>query len=294
MPDVRLNAHTRLVCLLGEPIEHSLSPLIHNAALRSAGINAVYLAVPVAPDHLEEAVTGLRALSALGANITIPHKQSVIRYLDGLTPRAEVIGAVNTIAREASGELRGDNTDAAGFLYGLDSVSEPGGITWQPESVLLFGSGGAARAVVYALLTEVRPRTLTLAARNRARAEALAADFAALVPTGALRVVPLADAGPILRRSQLVINATSLGMPPHTDATIWADPSDFNSEHTVYDLVYAQAETRLLREAAGRGARTIGGMAMLVGQAAASFEQWTGTPMPLDAVHTALRAQLDA
>lgn len=288
MSDVHLDAHTRLVCLLGEPVEHSLSPLIHNAALRSAGVNAVYLAVPVAPDHLGVAVGGLRALGALGANVTIPHKQSVIPYLDGLTPRAEAIGAVNTIVREASGELLGDNTDAAGFLHGLASISEPGA-AGQPESVLLFGSGGAARAVVYALLTEVRPRTLTLAARSPEKAEALAADFAPLDRNRALRVVSFADAGPVLRSSRLVINATPLGMAPHTDATVWAEPSDFNSEHTVYDLVYAGAETRLLREAAGRGARTIGGRAMLVGQAAASFEQWTGTPMPLDAVYSALR-----
>lgn len=289
MPDAHLDAHTRLICLLGDPVEHSLSPLIHNAALRAAGVNAVYLALSVAPEQLGAAVGGLRALGALGANVTIPHKQSVIPYLDGLTPRAEAIGAVNTIVQEAGGRLRGDNTDAAGFLHALEGAAD-----LRSAPAIVLGSGGAARAVVYALLTALRPESLTIAARSPGKAEALAADFAVFDPEGTLRVISLAEAGPVLRSSRLVINATPLGMAPHTDATVWAEPSDFGVEHTVYDLVYAGAETRLLREAAGRGARTIGGTAMLVGQAAASFEQWTGTPMPLHAVHSALRAHLDA
>ncbi|MEP0545757.1 MAG: shikimate dehydrogenase [Rhodothermales bacterium] len=283
MPD----ASTRLVLLLGDPIAHSLSPLIHNTAFRAAGLDAVYLTCRVAPDAVAEAVAGLRALDVLGANVTIPHKRTALLHLDLLTPEAEAIGAVNTITRLDDGTLRGDNTDAAGFLHGLDTEA------LRSAPALVFGNGGAARAVVYALLTALRPPSLTLAARTPAAAEALAADFARFDERGALRVVPLADAGPAVRSSRLIVNATPLGMHPHEDATVWPDAEDFGDGQTVYDLVYAPTETRLLRDAASRGARTVGGLAMLVGQAAAAFEQWTGQPMPLDAVRAALRQRLN-
>lgn len=281
MPDARL------VYLIGDPVAHSHSPLIHNAAFRAAEIRATYRARRVPLEDLAEAVAALRVPEVLGANVTIPHKRAVIPHLDALAPAAEVIGAVNTVIRQDDGTLLGDNTDAAGFLHGLDDEHELHG-----APTLVLGSGGAARAVVYALLTELRPTTLTLAARSPDKAEALAADFAALGPDTALHVVSLREAGPAVRASRLVVNATPLGMHPRTDATPWPDAGDFGPAHTVYDLVYAPAETRLLREAAARGARAIGGMAMLVGQAAASFERWTGTPMPLGPVHSVLRDHL--
>ena len=282
------DASTRLALLLGDPVAHSLSPLIHNTAFRAAGLDAVYLACRVAPDVLDAAVAGLRAFPVLGANVTIPHKQAVLPHLDALTPEAEAIGAVNTITRRDDGTLRGDNTDAAGFLSGLDTEALHGAPT------LVFGNGGAARAVVYALLTALHPASLTIAARTPAPAEALAADVARFDERGALRVVPLAEAGPAVRQSRLVVNATPLGMHPHEDATVWPAVKDFGSEQTVYDLIYAPTETRLLREAAARGAQTVGGLAMLIGQAATAFEQWTNRPMPLDAVRDALHRHLNS
>lgn len=281
LPDAR----TRLALLLGEPVAHSLSPLIHNTAFRALGLNAAYLAARVAPEALGEAVAGLRALGMMGANVTIPHKRTVRPYLDGLTPEADAIGAANTITRLDDGTLHGDNTDAAGFLSGLDASAMRG------TDALVFGSGGAARAVVYALLTALRPTSLTIAARTTDRAEALAESFVRFDERGALRVVPLAEAP--VRRSRLVVNATPLGMHPDVEATVWPNADDFGPDHTVYDLVYAPAETRLLREAAQRGASTIDGLAMLIGQAAAAFEQWTGQAMPADAVRAALRHHLN-
>lgn len=277
----------RTVYLLGDPVAHSLSPLLHNAAFRAAGIDAEYRARRVAPEDLAEAVAALRAPGVLGANVTIPHKQAVITHLDALAPAAEAIGAVNTIVRQEDGSLLGDNTDAAGLLHGLEGAEDLRG---SPAVVL--GSGGAARAAVYALLTDLRPGSLTIAARSPEKAEALAADLAALGPEGTLRVVSLGEAGVAIRESRLVVNATPVGMHPDARATPWPDADDFGPAHTVYDLVYAPAETRLLREAAAQGARPIGGMKMLVGQAAASFVRWTGTPMPLGSVHSALRDHL--
>lgn len=278
----------RVAYLFGDPVAHSLSPLIHNAAFRAAGIDAEYRAKRVRAEELEAAVASLREPYALGTNVTIPYKQAIVSYLDTLTPEAEAIGAVNTVVREEGGRLRGDNTDAAGFLHGLDAAKLRGAPT------LIFGAGGAARAVVYALLTELRPETLTLAARRPAQAEALAADFADLDERGVLRVVPLAEAAAAVRQGQLVVNATPLGMHGNTDTTPWPDASDFHRGQTVYDLIYAPAETRLLREARAEGAETIGGLAMLIGQAAASFVQWTGTPMPTDAVEAALSSRFSS
>ena len=272
--------------LFGDPVAHSLSPLIHNTAFQVAGTDAVYRARRVTAERLEAAVAELREPHVLGANVTIPHKQAVIPHLDVLTPEAKAVGAVNTIVRERDGTLRGSNTDAAGFLSGLDPEALRGATT------LVFGAGGAARAVVYALLTALRPETLTLVARRPAQAEALAADFAALDSDGALCIVAFDNARDAVRRAQLVVNATPLGMQPHENATPWPDAWDFSPAHTVYDLVYAPEETRLLRDAAARGAHVVGGLAMLVGQASAAFEQRTGQPMPLHAVHAALRHRI--
>ena len=279
------DAHTRLALLLGDPVAHSLSPLIHNTAFRSLDLNAVYLAARVAPEAIGGAIAGLRALGVMGANVTIPHKRAVLPHLDTLTPEAEAIGAVNTVTCLKDGTLRGDNTDAAGFLSGLDVDALRG------ADVLVFGSGGAARAVVYAVLTALRPAS-TIAARTPGRAEALAEALTRFDAHGALQVIPLSEAP--VRRSRLVVNATPLGMHPDVEATVWPGADDFGPEHTVYDLVYAPAETRLLRDAARRGAKPVGGLEMLIGQAAAAFEQWTGHPMPLGAVRDALQYRLTA
>jgi len=275
------------VYLLGDPVAHSLSPVIHNAAFHAAGLDAAYRTRRVAPEELPEAVAALRAPGVLGANVTIPHKQTVVGLLDALAPAAEAIGAVNTIVRQEDGRLLGDNTDAAGFLHGLEGAADPHG-----APVVVLRAGGAARAAVYVRRTDLRPDTPPIAARSPEKAQALAADLAGLDPDGTLRVVALGAAGAAIRAARLVVNATPLGMHPDEGATPWPDAGDFGPAHTVYDLVYAPAETRLLREAAAQGARPIGGMKMLVGQAAASFARWTGTPMPLGPVHSALRDHL--
>jgi shikimate dehydrogenase len=281
------DAHTRLAVLLGDPVAHSLSPLLHNTAFRAAGVNAVYLATRVPSASARDAVAGLRALNVMGANVTIPHKRTLLPLLDVLTPEAEAIGAVNTITRLDDGTLRGDNTDTTGFLNGLDADGLRG------ADVVVFGCGGGARAVAYAVLTALHPASLTIAARTPAHGEALAQSFAPLDDRSVLRVVSLGKAGDAVRKSRLVVNATPLGMHPHTEETPWPRAEDFGPEQTVYDLVYTPAETRLLRDAADCGARTIGGLEMLIGQAAAAFEQWAGQAMPVDAVRTALRQHLN-
>lgn len=280
------NAETRLVALLGDPVAHSRSPQIHNAAFRAEGLNFVYVALPVRPPAVPEAVAGLRALGFAGANVTVPHKEAILPLLDVLSPEAEAIGAVNTIVCRREGGailLYGDNTDVAGFLAPLDAFAD----TVRATPMLVFGAGGAARAVVYALLTTFAPARLTLAARTPARAERLARDLGGYDRSGALRVVPEAEAAPAVRESRLIVNATPLGMSPREATTPWPAVADFSDGQLVYDLVYEPAPTRLLREAAARGAQTLDGRAMLLHQAAAAFRQWTGRPMPLDAARAA-------
>ncbi len=282
-----LNATTELVTLLGHPVEHSLSPRIHNAAFRAQGVNAAYVATPVRPEALNDAVAGLRALQFLGANVTTPHKEAVLPLLDEVTDRARAVGAVNTIVRDGD-HLHGDNTDIEGFLRPLD---EHGGDALDGAPMLVFGAGGAARAVVYGLLAHYHPERLTIVARRPAQAEGLATDLARHDPTDALRVSSFEEAALSIRTSRLVVNATPLGMAPERRGqTPWPNPVDFSTEHVVYDLVYTPEDTRLLREAAAEGATPIGGLDMLVEQAAAAYRQWTNRDMPRTAVYDALRA----
>ena len=285
-----VDAETQVVTLLGHPVEHSLSPRIHNTAFRVQGTNAVYVATPVRPEALRDAVGGLRALQFLGANVTVPHKEAVRPLLDDVSERAAAVGAVNTIVRDGD-TLRGDNTDVEGFLAPL--VDELGDAL-DGAPMLVFGAGGAARAVAYGLLDRYRPERLTLVARRPEQAEALAADLDGYDARDALRVSTFDDAAPAVRASRLLVNATPLGMAPdRTDQTPWPDADDLGPDHVAYDLVYTPEETRFLREAAERDTITIGGLDMLVGQAAAAYEQWTGQKMPVAAVYETLRSGQD-
>jgi shikimate dehydrogenase len=284
---VSLDATTQLVTLLGHPVAHSLSPRLHNAAFRAQGVNAAYVATSVRPEALDAAVDGLRALQFRGANVTTPHKAAVRPLLDEVTDRARAVGAVNTIARDGD-RLHGDNTDIEGFLRPLDAQ---GSDALHGAPMLVFGAGGAARAVVYGLLTHYDPDRLTIVARRPDQAEGLAADLAEHAPDDALRVSSFEEAALSVRTSRLVVNATPLGMAPERQRqTPWPSPVDFSPDHVIYDLVYTPEETRLLREAAAEGATPIGGLDMLVEQAAAADRQWTGRDMPRTVVYDALRS----
>ena len=221
----------------------------------------------------------------MGAGVTIPHKQAVLACLDEWSPRVRAVGAANLIVRRPDGALLGDNTDVPGFLAPL----LPFGDRLRDVEMVALGAGGAARAVAYALLVTFRPRRLALVARTSSRAEALAADLAEFDERGALEVRDAASARPVVRNAQLVVNTTPVGMYPAVDDSPWPDAADFGEGHIVYDIVYIPEETRLLADAARRGATVIGGLDMLVEQAAAAYVQWTDRNMPVEAVKDALR-----
>ena len=280
---MRPTAQTRLYALLGDPVAHTRSPLIHNAAFAALGLDAVYVALRVAPSHLREAASGFRALGLAGANVTVPHKEAIWPYLDRLTPAAEAVGAVNTLFWDGEA-LTGDNTDAAGFWQPLT----PNADALRGAEAVVLGAGGAARAAAYALIQHSGLSQVTVAARRLEQAQTLIRHLRPQDREQTLQATTLDEAGDAVRRAALVVNATPVGMKPYEAATPWPDPSCFGPDQIAYDLVYAPAETRFLREATSRGATPLGGIGMLVGQAAASFRRWTGHPMPLDAVYRAL------
>jgi len=280
---------TGVVALLGDPVAHSLSPDIHNAGFRALELDLVYLACRVAPARLADAIGGLHALGALGANVTVPHKVAAAALVDELTPEASAIGAVNTLVRNDVGWL-GANTDVAGFLAALG----PRRAGLRGEHVVILGAGGVARAASYALLTDVEPARLTIAARRVDQADAVAAAAHTWATGATIDTRDLASAASAVNGAALIVNATTIGMPPGVGETPLADPETLHPGQLVFDLVYAPAPTRLGREAMARGADTIDGSEMLVNQAAASFKLWTGRDLPLGVVRAVARPATEA
>ncbi|HEX5808096.1 MAG TPA: shikimate dehydrogenase [Anaerolineales bacterium] len=257
--------------LIGFPLEHSLSPRLHEAALKSSGVEGNYSLFPIEPDD----GAGLRSLLArvrdgeiTGLNITIPHKQNVIALLDELTPTAESIGAVNTIYCH-QGKLIGDNTDVHGFLADLNRFLTKDVQRHGASKALVLGAGGSARAVVYALGNE--GWTLTLAARDIKKAQRLAHSFA----NYQLRLTDFNLSNIELSNIDLIVNTTPLGMFPNIDRSPWPQDVPFPPHAAIYDLVYNPGETKLVRDARQQGLQATTGLGMLIEQAALSFNIWT-------------------
>ena len=279
---------TRLAGIFGYPLGHSISPRFQQAAFDHCSLDVSYEAWPVAADSLEPEVRKLRDDGYLGANVTVPHKERVRSYLDDLDPLAEALGAVNTIVKE-DGRLAGYNTDAHGFMEALrrDGACDPKGLT-----VLVLGAGGAARAAVFALV-DAGVASLTISNRTLARAESLASEFEAA--SADVEAVPMEE--PALagacKKADLIVNTTSMGMRHGlAERETPLKASTIRTQTMVYDLVYNPAETPLLAEAKAAGAKTLGGLPMLVYQGAASFELWTGRPAPIEVMFEAARRAL--
>lgn len=286
-----IGPHTRLAALIGDPIEHSFSPLIHNTAYRLQGVDAVYLAIRVTREDLRDAVAGLRALGALGINVTIPHKRDVLPLLDEVRSDAKMIGAVNTIVLQHKPDgvrLVGENTDVTGFLAPLAAVRE----SIHGAPVVILGAGGAARAVLYACQTALSSQHVTVVARNLARAERTVRALAANGEEANVRILPFEDAGKAVQEATLIVNTTPVGMYPDDHATPWPRPEMFHPGQVVYDVVYNPAVTRLLHDAESRGAGVVHGAGMLLEQAAAAHMLWTGLKMPVEEVREAIGERL--
>ena len=271
-----ISGTTRVLGVIGDPVAHTASPAMHNAALKALNLNYVYAAFRVAPPALPQALAGMRAFGIDGLNVTVPHKQAVMEHLDEISVEAQSIGAVNTIANRDD-RLVGYNTDAFGIVQ---SLKADGRLDPLPPKVVLLGAGGAARAVLYALLARDEVEEVLLLNRTVEKAAALAGD---LDSEGKVQVGSLVETGPI-GDAGLVINATALGMHPRDDVSPLADPSCLHERMLVADIVYNPLETVLMRQAAAAGASAINGLGMLAWQGARSFEIWTGVEPPVEAM----------
>ena len=280
-----ISGRTRVLGVIGDPIDHTLSPAMHNAALRALELDAVYLPFHVRPARLGAAIAGVRALDLLGINVTVPHKQAVMEHLDEISDEATVIGAVNTIAL-TDGILKGHNTDASGILENLHSE---GGLETLPPRVVLLGAGGAGRAILYALLRQAEVREILLLNRTQSKAQSLARD---LDPSGN-RVTAGSfdqDHAERLRASGLLINSTAAGMFPQAEVSPLDDGRGLHRDMLVVDIVYKPQRTVLMEQAEKEGARALNGLGMLAHQGARSFAIWTGRTPPVDTMMEAALA----
>ena len=283
-----IDAHTKLVLLLGYPLGHSFSPLIHNTAFEVLDLNYRYVCAPVHPEALPAALEGMRALNVVGCNVTIPHKTGVFEEVDEHSPDARVIGAVNTVVcqrRDNKVHLFGDNTDVEGFLVPLRNFPAA---QFDGKPLVVLGNGGAARAVTYALLKSFRPSRITLVGRHIDKVQSLIQSIQNLDPGHVLEAVTFDKAHAAVEMATLIVNTTPVGMHPAVSETPWPFLQTFSKNQIVYDLVYNPVETKLIRDARKKGAETIGGLEMLIQQAAASFIQWTDSEMPIPQVRKKL------
>lgn len=293
MPPLVITSATRLLGVAGWPVEHSLSPVFQNAALRAAGLDYAYLAFGVPPERFEPAVRGLAALGAVGLNCTVPHKNAALALCDELSEEARLVGAANTLQFRADGSIYGTNTDVEGFR---ETLRHEGHFDLAGRTVVQFGAGGAGRALALAALRS-EAASLVLINRTPEKAETLAADLMELYPDAQIMILSLLDdpveTTAVLAEADLVVNATSLGLresDPFPCAAAFLPPRSL-----VFDAAYTrQGPTAWLRAAAEVGCRTLDGLGMLVRQGAASFRLWTGVEPDLDAMFAAVTSHAEA
>ena len=282
-------ANTELIGLIGHPIKHSYSPFIQNYALELMNLDYVYLPFDVPAENLKNAVKAVLSLGLKGVNVTLPHKEKIIKFLDELSEEASIIGAVNTIVND-HGKLIGYNTDAYGILETLmpykDKISG--------TKVTVIGAGGSARAVVYTLLRHFKPEEINIINRTHQKADTLVNDLSLKMRYDTFHTFELfpPDNVETLSNSRLIINATTMGMYPDIEDTITDIEDSFNEEQIVFDLIYNPTKSKFLRMAEMQGAKVVGGLKMLISQAAKSFELWTGVEMPVEKISESLQNYL--
>ena len=277
----------KTLALLGHPISHSVSPVMHNAAASALGLNYQYVAQDISPDLLSDAISNLRIGKWVGANVTIPHKKAVIPLIDELGDTAKAVGAVNTLIR-VDNQIHGENTDIEGFLMEIDSLE----INLTNRPALIVGTGGSARAVAFALLQ--RTAEVRLLGRNIQAGTQIAHDLQQITGGDILRF----DWNPTdLRQASqdcaLVVNCTPIGMVPNVNNTPWFPSVPFPPKTFVYDLVYNPIETMLVKQARSNGIQAHSGLGMLVRQGALSFTLWTGHQPPMTVMLEAAEKELN-
>lgn len=289
MKNVRsVSSKTQLCAVIGNPVAHSLSPAIHNAAFEELGLDFIYMACQV--DDVKNALAGMRALGNFrGMSITIPHKIEAMRHVDEIAETDQSIGSINTVIND-KGRLFGLGTDGPGALKAIsDAGTEPGG-----KNILMLGAGGAARAISFTLARNAKPGELSILDINENFLQQLATDLKAGTDTpirsGLLNDSSLASA---MESADIIIHCTPTGMHPNEDATL-IHPDLFRTGQVVFDIVYTPLETKLLAEARSRGLKVISGADMFINQAVLQFEHFTGTDAPADVMRRVVMEHLQS
>lgn len=274
--------------VFGNPIGHSLSPAMHNAAFSALGMDCIYHAFRVKPEKLEKAILGAEAMGFGGLNLTVPLKEEALK-LDFIKPDplAKRIGAINTVVFGKTGEIQGYNTDGLGARQALMNAA----VEIEGSRVVIAGAGGAARAVAFQLAAA--GADITVINRTEERAFELAKEISTETLPGKINGAGLSGLKELLQDADILINTTTLGMHPNTDTTI-ATAEELHSSLTVFDIVYNPLETRLLREAKVAGAKTVSGVLMLVYQGAEAFKLWTGIEPPIELMKKTVLEALQA
>jgi len=282
---MEITGKTGLYALIGNPVEHSLSPLMHNAAFRNLSLDSVYVALRVSRYDLEKAISGIRSLGILGFNVTIPYKTDILSFLDDVDKMAVEIGSINTVVCKKD-KLIGYNTDGEGALKTLVE----GGADPEGKKIVLLGAGGAAKSIAY----YIAPLASSLIIMNRTKSKAveLCSSIKNLFSTSVKgKKLTTRNLHNELSNTEILINATSVGMYPNSDLTL-VTRGLIRTEMTVFDIVYTPLETSLLCEAKRAGANTINGIKMLVYQGAKAFELWTNRKAPIDVMIKAITDKL--
>ncbi len=282
---MEISGRTRVSCVIGDPIEHTLSPVMHNAAFEELNLDFIYVAFRVRREQLRDAIAGAKSLGVHGLNVTMPHKTAVMKHLDEIDSIARSIGAVNTILN-SEGRLIGYITDGIGAINALKER----GVSLAGKKMLLLGAGGAARAIAFYAAKEVEELKILNRTTQKAKelAEATHKNFGGQISGNSLSYEFLKTE---LEDTDILVNATSVGMYPDVDQSL-VDPNWLRPGLNVMDIIYSPLETKLAKDAKSMGANVVSGIDMLIYQGAASFEIWTEQPAPVKVMKKAVLAQL--
>lgn len=277
---------TKIVGLFAHPVKHTYSPYIHNLTFQIKGLDYIYLPFDVTNANLKSAIKGVLSLGIKGFNVTIPHKENIMSFLDNISEEASIIGSVNTVVNDL-GKLVGYNTDVNGILETLSPFSKQ----LNGQNITVIGAGGASRAVIYSLVRNFKPKQINLINRTEERAESLKEYFKAKMKFDGFKIYGLIppDIVEVLQDSKLIINATPIGMFPDVDDTITTLGESFKKGQIAFDLVYNPIKTKFLEIAEAQGATPLDGLNMLVYQAAEAFKLWTGQEMPVEHIIKSLQ-----
>ena len=282
--------NTQIIGIIGHPIKHTFSPFLHNIAFEIKKLDYVYLPFDIPPSNLKSAMKGITAFNFKGLNVTIPHKEAVIQFMNNVSEEVTIIGSLNTVIND-QGKLSGYNTDAYGVLETLAPFKD----AIAGNQVCVIGAGGSARAVIYTLIRHFRIKKLYIINRNESRAENLKDYFSEKMKFSSIKTKELIppSAFEVMKDSKVIVNATPVGMHPNDKDSITTSSDVFTKDQIVFDLVYNPQNTAFLNAAEKNGAKTLNGLTMLINQAAKSFELWTGVEFPKADVEKSLQLYLN-